>query len=267
VWPTAILFFAIGLQLLAGTFLLCREWKRPGPFSISPPRWDISEKDFFLFLAGCFAALFLLPSPLLTLLPLDRFAPFLPALLLGCFLLLAWRSPSLRFSRGLNPRPLPGRTALAQGAVSYLRLAPLLFLAMLFWPFALSALQRWGVPIALEPQPLVSLLQEDTSPAFRCAALAVAVLLAPAVEELFFRGGLYRFFRRHWGAMAANAATALLFALAHGNWSALLPVLLLGLALGRSYEREGNLLPAIGIHACFNLNGVVLTLLAAEIQN
>jgi membrane protease YdiL (CAAX protease family) len=53
------------------------------------------------------------------------------------------------------------------------------------------------------------------------ARLALAVLVAPIVEELLFRGFIYRAFERQWGWLASMLATSVLFGLYHPHfWSA-----------------------------------------------
>ena len=87
-------------------------------------------------------------------------------------------------------------------------------------------------------------------------ALVQSVLLAPLCEELFFRGYLLGVFSRYGRAQAA-AATALLFALAHGAnpaGQAAFGLLLAGLVL-----RTGSLLAGLLVHASYNLTLLLLT--------
>ena len=71
--------------------------------------------------------------------------------------------------------------------------------------------------------------------------VCVLVVLAPLVEEAVFRAGLQEAFLLRWNApLLANAATALIFGLAHvaarGDFTAFwvaLPALLLGVVYGR----------------------------------
>ena len=93
--------------------------------------------------------------------------------------------------------------------------------------------------------------------------LIQAVLIAPLVEELFFRGFLLTYLKKHlttWGAILISAA---LFAVAHQNLDSMLPLWVLGIVLGVAYEHTGSLLLPMGIHACFNLT-TGLTLLAQK---
>lgn len=90
---------------------------------------------------------------------------------------------------------------------------------------------------------------------------ASAVVLAPIAEEMLFRGLLQSCLRqlshRPWVAILA---TSLLFALAHGQPANQPALFALAVILGYNYERTGRLLPAIAIHALFNLTFVLLRL-------
>ena len=84
--------------------------------------------------------------------------------------------------------------------------------------------------------------------------LAWLVVLAPAAEELVFRGDLFARARGVLGAGATVALSAGLFALSHG-WASLaqpLGVLPLGLALGLVRVRTGSLWACMALHAVNN---------------
>ncbi len=83
--------------------------------------------------------------------------------------------------------------------------------------------------------------------------LLEAVLVFPVVEELFFRGFLLTFLRRYTSTGLAILLSAGVFAFAHLNLGAVLPLWFLGIVLGVAYQHTGSLLVPIGVHACFNL--------------
>jgi membrane protease YdiL (CAAX protease family) len=80
-----------------------------------------------------------------------------------------------------------------------------------------------------------------------------AVFLFPIVEELFFRGFLLTFLKNYTATWFAIALSAGVFAFAHLNLGAVLPLWFLGIILGIAYEHTGSLVLSVGIHACFNL--------------
>ena len=73
----------------------------------------------------------------------------------------------------------------------------------------------------------------------------VAILLAPAAEEVLFRGILYPFLKQWGRPRTALWITALLFGAVHLNLMTFAPLVFLGAALGWLYERTGNLLASI----------------------
>jgi membrane protease YdiL (CAAX protease family) len=91
-------------------------------------------------------------------------------------------------------------------------------------------------------------------PWYRKWLTAIAVGVAPLMEEFFFRGFLQTFFRQQMAdrRMAVFLAAGA-FALVHfGNWDSMPPLFVLGLGLGWAYEKTGRLAaPVIG-HVLFN---------------
>ncbi|MFN6093454.1 MAG: lysostaphin resistance A-like protein [Verrucomicrobiota bacterium] len=101
-------------------------------------------------------------------------------------------------------------------------------------------------------QESVKLLQTTEDPAVLWLMALAAVLVAPLCEELLFRGYLYPVAKKFTGPWLAACSSALFFAAAHGNLSALLPLFLFGLLLVWIYEKTGSLWAPIAVHFCFN---------------
>lgn len=91
--------------------------------------------------------------------------------------------------------------------------------------------------------------------------LAVAVA-APVVEEVFFRGIVFRAYLQTKGPLTAYLVSAALFAVLHLNLPALLPILVLALVLAALYHATGSLVPCVLAHG-FN-NGVAFLVLYAS---
>lgn len=87
------------------------------------------------------------------------------------------------------------------------------------------------------------------------------VILAPIAEEVFFRGVVFNAWLREGGRRWAYVGSAALFAIIHLSLLSLVPIFLLGLALAWVYERTGNLLAPIAMHAVVNGISVILALL------
>ncbi len=108
-------------------------------------------------------------------------------------------------------------------------------------------------------------------PATAPALVVTAVLLAPAGEELLFRGVLFQGLRARWGFWAAAFGSAGLFTLAHlGDASGALAdaiivagIMPLGLIFAALMERRGSLLACVVAHATYNAGGVGLLITAA----
>jgi membrane protease YdiL (CAAX protease family) len=78
-----------------------------------------------------------------------------------------------------------------------------------------------------------------------------AAIAAPVVEEIFFRGLLYRSLRNRMGILPASVTASILFAAGHTQYPlSLLPdVAFFGVAACLLYEHTGSLLPGIAMHS------------------
>jgi membrane protease YdiL (CAAX protease family) len=87
------------------------------------------------------------------------------------------------------------------------------------------------------------------------------VILPPIVEEIVFRGFLFRGLRRYWSPVIAALITSVLFALPHSMqsadgstlWNAAIDTFALSMVLCYLREKTGALYAGIGVHALKNL--------------
>ena len=94
------------------------------------------------------------------------------------------------------------------------------------------------------------------------ALMIAAIIVAPAGEEILFRGFLFRgFVRPQRLAWPGIVATAVLFAAPHVqyDWVGVLQILVIGLFLGFMRWRSGSTLLTFFLHALFNLEGTMET--------
>jgi len=98
-------------------------------------------------------------------------------------------------------------------------------------------------------------------------AVILALVAAPMVEELFFRGCLFRSLRDRHGFPLAGGVSAFCFGLVHyvpGPWQDTLLLMTImvftGLGLAWFYDRRGNIVANMAAHATFNLIGLILIL-------
>lgn len=84
------------------------------------------------------------------------------------------------------------------------------------------------------------------------ALFVMAVIVAPLVEEVIFRGYLYAVFKSWAGSFASMVFTAALFSAVHNNLAVLPSLLILAVGLTIAYEWSGSILVPIAMHASFN---------------
>lgn len=95
--------------------------------------------------------------------------------------------------------------------------------------------------------------EEIASPGMVLTALIIgSVIVAPFVEEAFFRGFLFTAFRRRYGWKRGALISAALFAIVHLNLLAVPTLFLLGFALAYLYHRSGSLWPPMLMHGIWN---------------
>jgi membrane protease YdiL (CAAX protease family) len=112
-------------------------------------------------------------------------------------------------------------------------------------------------PLFLPEEKTFPLEKMFSSPANAYAIALFAVLVAPFMEELLFRGVLFAFFERHGGLRFAIFGTAVLFAALHvpeywGAWNHVLLILVVGLVLSSARGMTDSLTPSVILHVAYN---------------
>jgi uncharacterized protein len=170
---------------------------------------------------------------------------------LGAELLLGlpalWLTP-----RELRPAVLPLRTWPAGGRLWLL--LPALALAYQLAAIALGSL----APLPPEAEEALRRALNPSGTVPWLLAATGAILLAPLMEEIYFRGVLPWIWRHQVGGRGVLTGPALAFALLHGNPWQLPQLFLLGLLLGFVRERTGSLLPGIVLHLLINVIGLTM---------
>ena len=157
----------------------------------------------------------------------------------------------LLIARGLPKRELfalrpPGSwwRALGLAALSL----GVIYLAAFVYERILSVFGSWD---PTEEQGLVPDGWDSSRAAPFVAFFIVVTVVAPAVEELTYRG-LGISLLLPWGALLAIGATGLLFGAAHGLLVALPILAVFGLVVGWLRVRTGSVYPGMALHATFN---------------
>jgi membrane protease YdiL (CAAX protease family) len=140
----------------------------------------------------------------------------------------------------------------------------------------------WGSEYQIQQHQQLKLITENPQLISRILIFFTAIIVAPLLEELLFRGlfqtairSYLAFFRSELfpqkapeaehakdkcGAWLAIAISSVLFTMTHdnpGHWPALF---VLGICMGYAYEKSGSLFRPIFIHSIFNAISVIATL-------
>jgi membrane protease YdiL (CAAX protease family) len=198
-----------------------------------------------------------------------RPTPTGPDLLLGAILLqvclivgiaMVWlRHPRDRAELFSLPRVRLGHD-LFNGVVLLLRACPYLILVSAL----VLLLHQIGLPAA--PQDAVRLLRSSDTPQWVLWGLiGTAVITAPLLEEIIFRGLLLPACLKHRSPYVAIALVSILFATVHLNATSILPLTCLGIVLATAYIRTGSLLVPITMHMTYNALQILIILQTPEI--
>jgi len=102
----------------------------------------------------------------------------------------------------------------------------------------------------LQVQPDIAIAFENTN--YPILLLFGGAVVAPIVEEIFYRGFVFAGLRGRWRWQTAAVISAGLFALVHFVPTSILPIFLLGLIFAFLYQLSGSIWPAILMHMLTN---------------
>lgn len=212
---------------------------------------------------------------------LDNFIYVLGALVVIAVIIFMARAGFARKLKGfgLNIRSI--HKDLSFSFLNYLSVLPLMMAATILTTFVGELF--YGPEYQIPRHEQLEVLKAYPQLQLRILTFVVAVVVAPVLEEMIFRGLLQTVIRsfletrnviphqngldqpcltegrnRAWIAILISSA---LFSMVHGNvphWPALF---VFGVCLGYSYEKSGSLFRPIFIHALFNATSVILVLL------
>ncbi len=150
---------------------------------------------------------------------------------------------------GLRPRTIPRDFAWA--CVNLLAVWPIVLGMIVLTAYIGKAL--FGEQFEIPRHVGLELITEPGALPLQILIIVLAVVIAPLVEEMLFRGVLQTALRSYTGRpWLSIAITAALFARIHTDaphWPALF---VLAMGLGYAYEKSGSLLRPIFMHALFN---------------
>jgi membrane protease YdiL (CAAX protease family) len=141
---------------------------------------------------------------------------------------------------------------------------PIIWIVSFAWSQLLTKLQQLSIIDEFPPQELIKLFTYGGDPVAITLLAACAVVLAPIVEELIFRAGIYRFLKSQASLLTAQIISGVFFAVMHGNLMSFLPLVAVGIILARVYERSGSILVSMCFHACFNGFSLLILLIMSQ---
>jgi membrane protease YdiL (CAAX protease family) len=116
----------------------------------------------------------------------------------------------------------------------------------------------FAVALGYRPALQDVLLRLDTQGIGLVLTLIAAAVVAPLVEEIFFRGFLYGGLRGRIGVAGAMLVSTLFFTALHFSIDQFVPIFFLGLFLAWLYEKTGSLYPGMFLHMANNAISLVL---------
>jgi membrane protease YdiL (CAAX protease family) len=108
-------------------------------------------------------------------------------------------------------------------------------------------------------------LQGAVGPELFNAVIVIGVL-APAAEEVFFRGYMQSRLAARWPPWVAVGVTSACFGVLHLEWLHALLAFVIGFYFGALSEMTGSVLPAIACHVVNNSLSTVLTAAAGTVE-
>jgi membrane protease YdiL (CAAX protease family) len=95
----------------------------------------------------------------------------------------------------------------------------------------------------------------------------VGAVLAPLVEEIFFRGFLFQGFRAKYGWLTSMLLSSAIFGIAHLDPASLVPTFILGNLLAYLYHRTNSIWPGVILHVLINTVGLALVYFISQNPN
>lgn len=106
----------------------------------------------------------------------------------------------------------------------------------------------------IQADEIAQLLRTLSSP---YSFIFTGVIIAPIVEETFFRGFLFAGFRQRYGYNKAALLSSAIFAAAHLQPSVLVPTFVLGYIFSYLYHKSNSIIPGMIMHFMVNAFGII----------
>ncbi len=141
----------------------------------------------------------------------------------------------------------------AWGLAGYFAAMPLVLVA--------AAVSQWLLSQGGGGNPLLPLILDSQGWGPRIVFFVVVSVCAPVFEEVLFRGFFLTSLTKYLPTWGAIGLSGILFAVAHLNFSDLLPLTALGIVLGIVYSHSRNLLAPMLLHSFWNAGSLLALLI------
>lgn len=111
----------------------------------------------------------------------------------------------------------------------------------------------------ISSNPIVSVMLGDLAWEYRLLLGIMVAVCAPFLEEILFRGVLYRTLRTIFTSFLSIPLSACIFSILHADPLGFLPILVMGLCFAFITERSGSIVPGIIIHSLWNGGSFLVT--------
>jgi uncharacterized protein len=178
------------------------------------------------------------------------------------FALGMWVLTSHTHRVGLDWREIGYRTRsigrdILTGLVGFLSALPFLFIAAIVtWGLAKTVFKHIPTP----QQPFEDIISQGGALSIALTFIAASVV-APIVEETFFRGVLYTTLRGRMGVWGAVILSSAMFAVVHPLPGGFVIIFTLACVFALMRERTGSLLPSMVCHSVYNTVQLLVLLL------
>ena len=158
------------------------------------------------------------------------------------------------FSRGRKPKHVFGLRKRSKKYIIIITMAGMFvaYIAVFIGSVISNFLLSTGEPKKEDLQEIVQTLMTNDDISLKIAIALSAIIFAPLIEEVIFRGYLYPVIKRFSHPIFSCVITSLLFAVIHSNLEGLMPLFLLAIVLTIFYEISKSIWVPILMHACFN---------------
>lgn len=132
-----------------------------------------------------------------------------------------------------------------------------LYYLLLIWPiiYLISFMNNMIITNSAEQN--IVLLLKDGSLDEQIYIIISAIIIAPIIEELYFRGILYSKIKLHFGILPSIIISSMLFGIIHKNIYAFITLFTLSVFLCIIKEISGNILFPVYVHSIFNIVMVI----------